>query len=435
MKPNRGRLGQYKVLASEEKLQQHLIETHKYSFKALLSLLSQYKCISLKKAYGIEEVLVIENKGSYEMKVDGNIAQVSEATGLEALLQEILNDANYVMQPKLDYDSTKKVYRSMITMHRATQLNKWAIVSKYAINGKLLEPFAYYASFDKIKKLLQLVTEKFYIAYPGCQTIDIEITYTFNSEVFIYDTILHYSISKWSQYQALSSNKKLARYLPDTFLLTNTSFENMMNRYWEIIIKPCQGQFGNGIVKIEKKPWRHYEIHALNKIRKTQNMEDTFNDLKKQYFSDTHYIVQRRVPLATVESCPIDVRVMTSKVDGKWVVSGKLVKIAGDHFFITNAIQKVVTFDEAISKSSLWWKDGHTISEKIDAICLEAAIHLDQQVSALQHIGFDIAITNSGRIWLLEGNYKPDISMFYLLDNKTIHSNVMKHIRDAKLSI
>ena len=123
MKPNRGRLGQYKVLASEEILQQHLIETHRYSFKALLSLLNLYKCVSLKQSYGIEEVLIIEKNDSYQIIADNKMVPVLNLIELQAVLKEILKEAKYVMQPKLDYDSTKKVYRSIITMHRASHLN------------------------------------------------------------------------------------------------------------------------------------------------------------------------------------------------------------------------------------------------------------------------------------------------------------------------
>ncbi|WP_332651469.1 YheC/YheD family protein [Lysinibacillus sp. 54212] len=435
MKRNRGRLGQYKVLASEEKLQQYLVETQRYSFRTLLSLLERYDCVSLKQTYGAEEVLVYIKNNSYVIAVENSVLSVSDGTSLREVLEEQLEQSKYVIQPVLDWEAaTKKVYRSIITLHRATRFNEWEIVWKNSSCLNLFEQYAYYASFDRIKEVLTLVAEKLYDAYPDCQTIDIEITYTFNSELWIYDTTIHYAVSKWSQYHALSSNTLVAPLLPKTSLLNYKSFRNFMYRYWEVVIKPCYGQHGNGIVKVEKKLWQPYDIHALNKIRNAQHIDEIYTDLKGYYFSAKPYIVQRRIPLATVENCPIDVRVMLTKVNGEWRVTGKIVKVAGENFFITNAVQKVLKLEEAIEKSSLWWKDSLTISKRMDEICLEAANHLDQQVLELQHIGFDLGITNSGRIWLFEGNYKPDISMFYELDDKSIYDNVMNHIRDAKNS-
>ena len=95
-----------------------------------------------------------------------------------------------------------------------------------------------------------LVAKKLGESFPTCNTIVIEIVYDMKGGIWIQDTVLHLSRSKWSQYLTLITKSSLESFVPDTDLFTKVTFNNFLNRYNEVIIKPCYGQEGLGIVQI-----------------------------------------------------------------------------------------------------------------------------------------------------------------------------------------
>ena len=50
--------------------------------------------------------------------------------------------------------------------------------------------------------------------------------------------------------------------------------------------------------------------------------------------------------------------------------------------------------------------------------------------TGIKIIGFDIGITDLGDIWIIEGNHTPDLSMFYMLEDKSIYMNILKSKRN-----
>ena len=95
-----------------------------------------------------------------------------------------------------------------------------------------------------------LVAKKLGESFPTCNTIVIEIVYDMKEGIWIHDTMLHLSSSKWSQHLVFITKSSLESYVPHTDLFTKVSFNNFLNRYNEVIIKPCYGQEGLGIVQI-----------------------------------------------------------------------------------------------------------------------------------------------------------------------------------------
>ena len=53
----------------------------------------------------------------------------------------------------------------------------------------------------------------------------------------------------------------LSPYVPYTDLFTKVTFIDFLNRYHKVIIKPCYGQEGFGIVQISSNHDHSYEIH------------------------------------------------------------------------------------------------------------------------------------------------------------------------------
>ena len=66
------------------------------------------------------------------------------------------------------------------------------------------------------------------------------------------------------------------------------------------------------------------------------------------------------------------------------------------------------------------------LDERINTLCVSAALELDK-LQPRHEIGFDVGITNNGEIWIIEGNYRSDVSMFHLLEDQTMYKTILNN--------
>ena len=225
-----------------------------------------------------------------------------------------------------------------------------------------------------------------------CNTIVIEILYDLIGGVLIQDTVLHLTTSKWRQYQTLMTKSSLESFVPDTDLLTQETFKYFLDKYKEVIIKPCLGQQGKGVVQISLTNPDSFEIHSgIRKVTKV-GLDETYRFIEEHFLSNKYYLVQQKIPLVTIKGCPIDVRVIAQKPDSTWIVTGKIVKVAAKEFIITNAAQKLLLLEDAIRDSTISHLKSEVLETKIDEICISAAKKLEEYNTKITIIGFDIEL-------------------------------------------
>ena len=70
------------------------------------------------------------------------------------------------------------------------------------------------------------------------------------------------SIGKWTKHNLMAREEGLSMYLPHTKLLTENSLWKMMDQYEKVMIKPCIGYHGRGIVQITSLADEKLEIHS-----------------------------------------------------------------------------------------------------------------------------------------------------------------------------
>lgn len=428
LKTSRGRLSQYKILQDEKKLRNYLVETVLFTKESLFALLEKHKAVVLKPSFGPGDLMISLENNKYKIKSQRKIVTVNNMEEMYEYinLYEIKQKYYIIQVQKLTSSIFQNPYHSFVTVHRKSSSANWRIVSitDNDYYSHLRQFFQKYL-LKKIRSIPILAAEKLGRSFPSCNTIVIEIMSDFTKGIWIYDTSLHFSISKWDQYQTFRTSKTILSYVPKTDLLTHASFSDLLKRFNEIIIKPCTGQHGIGVVQIKRKDSFTYEIHyGIRKITKP-NLEEAFSYIKETFLSKKDYIVQQRVQLATIYDCPIDVRVITQKVDSTWSVTGKMVKVAGDNFIITNAAQKLLTLENGIQESTISHKKYEIFEAKIEGICISAAKKLDEKNMELSIIGFDVGITDQGDIWIIEGNYVPDLTMFKELEDQQVYMNML----------
>ena len=428
MKTSRGRVTQYKILCADEKLRKHLVKTELFSKQSLLTMLAVNEPVVIKAVYGSEEICIFPENNLYHIQTNDQMSTVHDKEALYTALKNEMTQQYYIIQKT---PTTNQLFRQFVTMHRNTPQSEWYVATRTRKTGTALNPLIAEIYFTKIQQIVIQAAAKLGEVFPVCQMIVLDIACDRNGDIWIYDWVLHFTNSKWSQYHVLRRKRLLREYLPNTDLLTQETFCDYLHRYKAIILKPCIGQNGIGVLQISRKSDWTYEIHVGIKKLTKPSMDEAFHTIKKSYLSKDEYIVQEKIALVTINNCPIDIRVVTQKVGAAWEVTGKIVKVAGEQFFITNAVQKLLTLDQAIQHAKLPRIHTKNLDTRLNKLCLLASALLEENNEGLTIIGFDIGMTKNESLWIIEGNKVPDINMFDKLEDKTMYNSIVA-VRNAK---
>ncbi|NRF89518.1 YheC/YheD family protein [Paenibacillus frigoriresistens] len=239
--------------------------------------------------------------------------------------------------------------------------------------------------------------------------------------------------SKWTKYKLLRKSSKLSVNLPETAWLRESSFWRMIKKYGEIIIKPTGSYGGNGVIRIKKMDSSTYEVQD-GAAKKSFTQYSQLNAyIKKKALNNN--IIQRRIPLATVNDRPFDLRVMVQRrLDSPWEVTGKLAKVAGKGFIVTNirlSSGKVVSLDYALKNSELKKMRAADLHSQLDKVALKAAQQLSPYYSWVRTMGIDMALDKEGNVWIIEVNFAPMLELFLKLKDKSMFQK-MKSFHKSK---
>ncbi|WP_171628569.1 YheC/YheD family protein [Paenibacillus plantarum] len=226
--------------------------------------------------------------------------------------------------------------------------------------------------------------------------------------------------SKWSKHKLLSQSASTRPHLPETRWLTASSFWLMIAKYGEVIIKPTSSSGGHGVIRIKHIGMATYEIH--DGARKSKLTKLQTNQFISKKLSRSH-IVQKRIALATVNGKPFDLRVMVQRrPNSHWQVTGKLAKVAGKGFIVTNTAKShgyVITVNKAIELSNLPTLKTTELLRKLDQVALHGAAKLGPSYRWVNTFGFDMALDTKGRVWIIEVNLAPMLELFLKLKDKS----------------
>lgn len=234
------------------------------------------------------------------------------------------------------------------------------------------------------------------------------------------------STSKWTKYRVLRKSEELRVYLPETEWLKESTFWRMLNKYEQVIIKPTGSYGGHGVIRFKKLNATEYELQDGAKKKRFHDQEQVNDFLKKK--TGKNYIVQQRIPLATVNGRPFDLRVMVQRhPHSKWQVTGKLAKVAGRGFIVTNirmSSGKVVSVEHALRHSQLKSMRSGDLLAQLDKVALKSAAKLGPSYRWVKTMGIDMAFDKEGHVWIIEVNYAPMLELFLKLKDKSIFRKI-----------
>ncbi|MED4781370.1 YheC/YheD family protein [Brevibacillus choshinensis] len=237
------------------------------------------------------------------------------------------------------------------------------------------------------------------------------------------------SETKLTKYYVLRASSPLVGALPHTRPFSKRSLYAFLDRYRKVIAKPASGSGGAGVIMISSRGKSSYRVQRGATRRTTRGKKDTYWYLRRNI--RTRYLVQRGISLARINGRPFDVRVMVQRRSGShWVVTGMLAKVAGKGYIITNVKRsggRVLPLSTAIRRASIRRSSTDAIIARLHRIALLAANRLATYYTHQRVFGLDMGIDANGRVWIIEANLRPDISLFLKLSDKQMYRKIVSY--------
>jgi hypothetical protein len=238
------------------------------------------------------------------------------------------------------------------------------------------------------------------------------------------------SSSKWSKHKVMMKSSALRPHLPETHWMRSAALWKLLSKYGEVILKPAGSYGGSGVIRVRSLGSGQYEVHAEARKTLHAGKEALYVYLKKRI--SKNYIVQKRISLAAVGSCPFDLRVMVQRHPGKqdWRVTGKLAKVAGKGYIITNVRRshgRIVPVTSALKRAGITQRSTEAMLKDIDRVALRAAKQLRRYYPWLRTTGIDMGIDTQGRVWIIEANFAPMLGLFLKLKDKSMYKRIVAY--------
>ncbi|WP_342437081.1 YheC/YheD family protein [Paenibacillus sp. FSL L8-0436] len=225
--------------------------------------------------------------------------------------------------------------------------------------------------------------------------------------LLIYNTCNRYG--KEQIHGLLEQNEGLQSYLPVT-TAGLPGLKEMMDLYPDLILKPCRGSIGKGVMRLTHYSGRSWTWSYLpsrsSRWVSTFVDQDVLPRMLRARLAAESYLVQERIPLAEIGGRPFDLRVTVQRGwGGTWQVTGMFAKLAAPGGFVSNiarggeALNASYVLDQAFPGEAAAY-----LRMTVQTLSLAIARELEHSLPGLADIGLDIGITRNRRIYFIECN-------------------------------
>ena len=243
-------------------------------------------------------------------------------------------------------------------------------------------------------------------------------------------------LDKTEVFEALRQDATLQRYLPESHHLSGFAvLKRMCSQHPVVFLKPIRGSLGKGILRISREEGGGFRLLSTTPMG---TRKQTYSNLAKLFQSlttkmkTTRYQIQQGLPLMELGKRPVDFRALVQKNNsGKWGVTSIVARTAGNNHFVSNLARggSLSTVREAVGKSSLPTGIKENVYLGLPRAALAIARGIETYIPAhFGELGIDLALDQSGRIWLLEVNSKPSKNDNTPLNDQKIRPSVKQMV-------
>ncbi|MFD1175330.1 YheC/YheD family protein [Paenibacillus puldeungensis] len=239
--------------------------------------------------------------------------------------------------------------------------------------------------------------------------------------------------NKWLKYLFLKKYAPLAPYLPETQRMSPQAFWTLLRKYRHVIVKPVWGSRGRGVIQVSHLDSDKYAIHYENVKTVIRGRKNIYRYIRNKIGS-ADYMVQRRITRPTINECPFDMRVIVQRKrkSAGWVVTGKVVKVAGKGYIVSNNTRskgQLLRFESGIQRSSIKHLSVSALESKINRVSILSAKRLMAFFPEHRIYGLDIATDQQGHVSIIEANLYPAMSHFLKLKDSAMYQRILSYKR------
>jgi glutathione synthase/RimK-type ligase-like ATP-grasp enzyme len=207
----------------------------------------------------------------------------------------------------------------------------------------------------------------------------------------------------------LRRSEELRSFLPAT-ALGLPGLKLMMGRFGDLILKPCRGSIGKGVMRLVHRGagtwnWIYFSSRSRRWIS-VPVTEEALPRALRAHLAAVPYLVQERIPLAVIGRRPFDLRVTVQRGwGGEWQITGMFAKLAAPGGFVSNIARggEALSSGLALEKAFPGEAAAH-IRMAVGTLSLSVARWLEQSLPGLADIGLDIGIAADERLFFIECN-------------------------------
>ncbi|MEX2462389.1 MAG: YheC/YheD family protein [Paenibacillaceae bacterium] len=242
--------------------------------------------------------------------------------------------------------------------------------------------------------------------------------------------------SKWNKTNVLLQDRYISKYIPKTRKLNQSVFNSMLNKFLMIYLKPINGTYGKGVIRVAKQLNRekitfHYQQGSEKKRFLT--LRDLYQAVMKNKMK-RKYIAQQGIHLLKYNNRLFDLRIMVQRdLKGSWETTGIIGRVAHPKKIVTNYHSGGTPMAlKTIFKPHLSIKQMDEFYSFLEKFGRDIAKTMSKKYPMLNMLGIDVGVDNKLYPWIIEVNTNPDLYIFKKLKDKEIFRRMYRYAKHLK---
>jgi glutathione synthase/RimK-type ligase-like ATP-grasp enzyme len=218
-------------------------------------------------------------------------------------------------------------------------------------------------------------------------------------------------LNKWEVSERLKENKEILSHLPRTHMFGPLTLKTMVEQYPVVFIKPIHGSLGRGIYRVCKT------INGFESQYTTPNgqIQKHFIRLSQLYsylvkrVKAKNYIIQQGIPILHKNGRAIDFRALMQKNGtGEWAVTSMVARIGPENRFVSNIARGGELNKVLLTLNRCNIANPKNVRLQLLRVAKKSCDVIEESYkNKFGELGVDLAITRSGKVYILEINSKP----------------------------